>query len=52
VVALNVDDAPLQVSLSKLGVGRGRVAAGSGVPAEDVTDLLDVEPHGWAIVEL
>jgi cyclomaltodextrinase / maltogenic alpha-amylase / neopullulanase len=52
VVALNVDDSPLQMSLSKLGVGRGRIAAGSGVPAEDLTDRLDVEPHGWAIVEL
>lgn len=52
VVALNVDDTPMQMSLSELGVGRGRIAAGSGVPAEDLIDRLDVEPHGWAIVEL
>jgi glycosidase len=52
VVALNVDDSPLHLSLSELGVGRGRIAAGSGVPNEDVIDSLDVEPHGWVIVEL
>ena len=52
VVALNVDDAPLRMSLSELGVGRGRIAAGSGVPSEDLIDRLDVEPHGWVVVEL
>ncbi len=50
VVALNVDDAPLRKSLSEFGIGEGRVVAGSGVPQEDVTDRLDVEPHGWAIL--
>lgn len=52
VVALNVDDEPLRMSLSSLDIGRGRVVAGSGVPSEDVTDRLDVEPHGWAILEV
>ncbi|GAB7069928.1 DUF3459 domain-containing protein [Mycobacterium hodleri] len=50
VVALNVDDSPLQMSLAELGCGSGRVVAGSGVPPEDVVDALDVEPHGWAVL--
>lgn len=50
VVALNVDDAPLQMPLADLGFGSGRVVAGSGVPPEDVVDHLDVEPHGWAVL--
>jgi cyclomaltodextrinase / maltogenic alpha-amylase / neopullulanase len=50
VVALNVDDAPLSKSLSEFGVGSGRVVAGSGVPPEGVTDRIDVEPHGWAVI--
>jgi glycosidase len=50
VVALNVDDAPLRKTLSEFGIDNGRVVAGSGVPAEDVTDRLDVEPHGWAVL--
>ena len=52
VVALNVDDAPLRMPLSTLGIGRGRIVAGSGLPGEDVVDRLDVEPHGWAILEV
>ncbi len=51
VVALNVDDEPLRVSLSEWGIhGRGRLVAGSGAPAETAVDRLDVAPHGWAIV--
>ncbi|MET0457403.1 MAG: alpha-amylase family protein [Mycobacterium sp.] len=52
VVALNVDDEPLRMSLSELGIGGGRVVAGSGVPAEDEIERLDVEPHGWAVLTL
>jgi len=51
-VALNVDDAPLRVSLAQLGFGNGRVVAGSGVPPEDVVDAVDVEPHGWAVLSV
>jgi hypothetical protein len=36
--------------LSEFGIGNGRVVAGSGVPAEDDIDRIDVEPHGWAIL--
>ena len=36
IVALNVDDAPLRVSLAELGIGSGRIVAGSGAPAEAV----------------
>jgi glycosidase len=51
-VALNLDDARLQVSLAELGVGGGRVVAGSGAPAERDVDRIDVDPHGWLIVSI
>jgi hypothetical protein len=50
VVALNLDDAPLRTALSDIGFGSARILAGSGAPAENVVDALDVEPHGWAIL--
>jgi glycosidase len=50
VVALNLDDAPLRTALSDIGFGSARILAGSGAPAENVVDTLDVEPHGWAIL--
>jgi hypothetical protein len=50
VVALNVDDAPLQMSLSEFGIGSGRIVAGSGAPVEAAVDRVDVAPHGWAII--
>lgn len=50
VVALNLDDAPLQMSLSEIGFGSARILAGSGAPPEDLVEALDVEPHGWAIL--
>jgi cyclomaltodextrinase / maltogenic alpha-amylase / neopullulanase len=52
VVALNLDDAALGVSLAELGMGGGRVVAGSGAPVERAVDRLDVEPHGWLIVSV
>jgi glycosidase len=50
VVALNLDDEALRVSLAELGIGGGRVIAGSGAPVEQAVDRLDVDPHGWLIV--
>ncbi|HEX2283620.1 MAG TPA: alpha-amylase family glycosyl hydrolase, partial [Mycobacterium sp.] len=50
VVALNVDDAPLPVSLPDLGLDRGEVVAGSGAPPQSVVAQTDVEPHGWLII--
>ena len=35
-VALNVDDAPMSLSLQEFGWNDGRIAAGSGAPAQDV----------------
>jgi glycosidase len=52
VVALNLDDAAMAVSLAELGVDGGRVVAGSGAPVERAVDRLDVEPHGWLIVSV
>jgi glycosidase len=51
VVALNVADAGFDLSLDELGVGGGRVVAGSGLPAEDVVNRVHVAPHCWCIVE-
>lgn len=50
VVALNVDDAPLTVSLVDSALRRGRVVAGSGAPPAEEIDRLTVPPHGWVIV--
>jgi cyclomaltodextrinase / maltogenic alpha-amylase / neopullulanase len=52
IVALNVDDAPLRVSLSELGIGAGRLVAGSAAPAEATVENVEVGPHGWAIVAI
>jgi cyclomaltodextrinase len=51
VVALNVADDALDLSLDELGVGGGRVVAGSSLPAEDVVNHVHVAPHGWCVVE-
>jgi glycosidase len=50
VVALNIDDAPLSVSLSEFGVGQGRLVAGSGAPPPSIVTEAEVEPHGWLII--
>ncbi|KUI26649.1 alpha-amylase [Mycobacterium sp. IS-1742] len=49
-VALNVDDAPLSVSLSGTALHRGRVVAGSGAPPAEEVDHVTVPPHGWVVV--
>ena len=49
-VALNVDDAPLSVSLAELGFGQGQVVAGSGAPAQSVVGDAEIPPHGWLII--
>jgi cyclomaltodextrinase / maltogenic alpha-amylase / neopullulanase len=51
-VALNVDDTVLRVSLPELGTHAGRLVAGSGAPAEATVDRVEVAPHGWAVVAL
>jgi cyclomaltodextrinase / maltogenic alpha-amylase / neopullulanase len=50
VVALNLDETVLRMSLSEIGLGSGRIVAGSGAPAENVVESVDVEPHGWAVL--
>ena len=52
VVALNLDDEPLRKPLSDFDIDSASIAAGSGVPGEDRIDRIDVEPHGWAILEV
>jgi glycosidase len=52
VVALNVDEAPQRVSLQEFGIRAGRLVAGSGAPAEETVDQVEVAPHGWAIIAL
>jgi cyclomaltodextrinase len=46
IVALNIDETPLRVS-----VPRARVVAGSGAPPEEELDTVVVEPNGWRIVQ-
>lgn len=49
-VALNIDDEPLRLRLSKFGTAHAEVLAGSGAPAPEVVERVDVEPHGWRIL--
>ena len=49
-VALNIDDAPLSLSLSELGFGAGQIVAGSGAPPESIVTAAEIEPHGWLII--
>lgn len=51
IVALNVDDAPLRMSLPEIGVPSGRVVAGSGAPPPDEVTHTEVAGHGWLIIE-
>lgn len=51
VVALNIDDAPMPLSLPGLGRASGQIVAASGArPADTVTETV-VAPHGWLVVE-
>ncbi len=49
-VALNIDDEPLRLSLPKLGTPRARLIAGSTAPPDEVVDTVLIEPHGWRIL--
>jgi glycosidase len=49
-VALNIDDDPMRVSLSDFGIANGRIVAGSGAPPENVSSHAEIEPHGWLII--
>ena len=49
-VALNIDDAPMTVSMDEFGFAQGRIVAGSGAPPEDVITRAEIEPHGWLIL--
>jgi cyclomaltodextrinase / maltogenic alpha-amylase / neopullulanase len=49
-VALNIDDKPLRLAASKLGVQRAEVLAGSAAPPQEVVDTVSVEAHGWQIL--
>lgn len=49
-VALNIDDEPLRLSLPELGSPRAQVLAGSTAPPEEVVDNVTVEAHGWRIL--
>jgi glycosidase len=49
-VALNIDDEPLSLSLPELGFGAGQIVAGSGAPPQSIVTDFEVEPHGWLII--
>lgn len=50
VVALNVDDATLSVTLTEFGLTRAEVVAGSGAPPAEVVTETAVPPHGWLVL--
>ncbi|MEB3981378.1 alpha-amylase family glycosyl hydrolase [Mycobacterium sp. 663a-19] len=49
-VALNIDDDPLRLTLSELGPAPAEVVAGSAAPPQDVVETVVVEPNGWRIL--
>jgi cyclomaltodextrinase len=49
-VALNIDDVSMPLSLSDFGVTNGRIVAGSDAPPQDAVSTAEIEPHGWLIV--
>lgn len=49
-VALNIDDEPLELALPDLGAAQAQVIAGSTAPEDHVTQQLVVEAHGWRIL--
>ncbi|HET6733696.1 alpha-amylase family protein [Mycobacterium sp.] len=49
-VALNLGDEPMPISLSELGFGEGQIVAGSGAPPPDALSRAEIEPHGWLII--
>ena len=49
-VALNVADTPVALSLDEHGVSGGRVVAGSGAPPSEVVSNTEIGPHGWLII--
>ncbi len=50
IVALNLTDAPLRVTLSDLGQGSATVLAGTDAPPEQMVADTSVPPHGWLIL--
>jgi cyclomaltodextrinase / maltogenic alpha-amylase / neopullulanase len=49
-VALNIDEAPVSLSLPELGFGQGEIVAGSGAPPQSVVADAEIAPHGWLII--
>ena len=50
VVALNIDDEPLSLSLPEVGFDGGTILAGSGAPPQNTVTTAEVEPQGWLII--
>ena len=50
IVALNIDDEPLRLTLGELGTKQAQVLAGSAAPPQEVVAAVVVEPHGWRIL--
>jgi cyclomaltodextrinase / maltogenic alpha-amylase / neopullulanase len=51
IVALNIDDEPLKLVLSELGMARAEVIAGSSAPPKEIVGAVVVEAHGWRILQ-
>jgi cyclomaltodextrinase / maltogenic alpha-amylase / neopullulanase len=49
-VALNIDDQPMQLVLNEVGVAHAEVLAGSTAPPQEIVDEVAVEAHGWRIL--
>jgi cyclomaltodextrinase / maltogenic alpha-amylase / neopullulanase len=50
IIALNIDDTPLPISLPEFGFDVGRIVAGSRAPPNETVTEAEVGPHGWLII--
>ena len=50
IVALNIDDEALELSLSDLGLADAEIVAGSGAPPAEMVANIVVPQHGWLVL--
>jgi len=50
IVALNIDDSPLPLSVAELTGGPARLIGGTAAPPDDVVDEVVVPPQGWLVL--
>lgn len=50
IVALNIDDTPMPLSVAKLTDGQARLVGGTAAPPEEIVSDVVVPPQGWLVL--